>query len=40
MYVIKTEVIDVNARSWTFEAQKTMYGGKAITKGDQIFRLC
>jgi hypothetical protein len=37
MYVIKTEVIDVNARSWTFEAQKTMYGGKAITKGDQIF---
>lgn len=35
--MIKTEVIDVNARSWTFEAQKTMYGGKAITKGDQIF---
>jgi hypothetical protein len=37
MYVIKTEVIDVNARSWTFEAQKTMYGGKHIRKGDQIF---
>ena len=37
MYVIKTEVIDVNARSWAFEAQKTMYGGKKIGKGDQIF---
>jgi hypothetical protein len=37
MYVIKTEVTDVNARSWTFEAQKTMYGGKTIKKGDQIF---
>ena len=37
MYVIKTEVIDVNARSWTFEAQKTMYGGKQISKGDPIF---
>ena len=37
MYVIKTEVIDVNARSWNFEAQKTMYGGKHIRKGDQIF---
>ena len=37
MYVIKTEVIDVNARSWTFPAQKTMYGGKRIDKGDRIF---
>ena len=37
MYVIKTEVIDVNARSWTFLAQKTMYGGKRIDKGDRIF---
>ena len=37
MYVIKTEVIDVNARSWTFEAQKTMYGGKQISEGDPIF---
>ena len=37
MYVIKTEIIDVNARSWTFPAQKTMYGGKRIDKGDRIF---
>ena len=37
MYAIKTEVSDPNARSWTFEAQKTMYGGKRIRKGDQIF---
>ena len=37
MYVIKTEVTDVNARSWTFEGQKTMYGGKHIRKGDTIF---
>ena len=37
MYVIKTEVIDVNARSWAFPAQKTMYGGKRIDKGDRIF---
>ena len=37
MYVVKTVVVDLNARSWTFEAQKTMYGGKAIRKGDQIF---
>ena len=36
MYVIKTEVTDVNARSWTFEGQKTMYGGKHISEGDTI----
>jgi hypothetical protein len=37
MYVIKTAVSDVNASSWIFEAQKTMYGGRRIRKGDQIF---
>ena len=37
MYAIKTEITDVGARSWTFEAQKTMYGGKRISKDDQIF---
>jgi hypothetical protein len=37
MYAIKSEVADPNARSWTFEAQKTMYGGKRVRKGDQIF---
>ena len=37
MYAIKTEITDVDTGSWTFEAQKTMYGGKRISKGDQIF---
>jgi hypothetical protein len=37
MYAIKAEVSDPHARSWTFAAQKTMYGGKGIKKGDEIF---
>ena len=37
MYAIKAEISDPNAGSWSFEAQKTMYGGKLISKGDQIF---
>ena len=37
MYVIKTEITDLDAKSWTFERQKTMYGGKLIAKGDQIY---
>ena len=37
MYAIKTQVGDPNAKSWTFEAQKTMYGGKRISKGDTVF---
>jgi len=37
MYAIKTEVSDPNASSWTFKSQKTMYGGKRISKGDLIF---
>ena len=37
MYVIKTEITDVGAKSWTFKRQKTMYGGKQIAKGDQIY---
>jgi len=37
MYAIKTEISDPNAGSWSFEAQKTMYGGKRIRKGDPIF---
>jgi len=37
MYAIKAEISDPNASSWIFEAQKTMYGGKLISKGDQIF---
>ena len=37
MYAIKAEVSDPNAGSWNFKAQKTMYGGKRISKGDLIF---
>ena len=37
MYAIKVEVKDPNASSWSFEAQKTMYGGKRVAKGDLIF---
>jgi hypothetical protein len=37
MYAIKTGVSDPNARSWTFRTQKTMYGGKRIREGDQVF---
>ena len=37
MYAIKTEVTNPSAESWTFEAQKTMYGGKHIEAGDEVF---
>ena len=37
MYAIKAEVTDPNAITWAFDEQKTMYGGKHITKGDLIF---
>ena len=37
MFAIKTEVTDTNARSWRFVMQKTMYGGKRIRTGDEIF---
>jgi Domain of unknown function (DUF4287) len=37
MFAIKAEIKDPDAKSWTFAAQKTMYGGKRIAKGDRIF---
>jgi hypothetical protein len=37
MYVIKTEIKETHAKTWSFERQKTMYGGKQIAKGDVIF---
>src|SRR6476646_10033136 len=37
MFVIKAEVRDSKAKSFAFKAQKTMYGGKQIGKGDTIF---
>ncbi len=36
-YAIKAEVRDPRAKTFTFIAQKTMYGGKRIAAGDTIF---
>ena len=37
MFAIKAEVSDPLAQAFAFKAQKTMYGGKHIAKGDTIF---
>jgi hypothetical protein len=37
VFAIKVEIVDPGARSFTFLAQKTMYGGKAIAEGDTVF---
>jgi hypothetical protein len=37
MFAIKAEVSDPSAETFAFGAQKTMYGGKHIAKGDTIF---
>ncbi|MGB9475020.1 MAG: hypothetical protein WCE87_08120 [Candidatus Udaeobacter sp.] len=36
-FAIKAEVSDPRAQTFAFSAQKTMYGGKQIGKGDTIF---
>ena len=36
-YAIKAEVSDPQVETFVFSAQKTMYGGKHIAKGDTIF---
>jgi hypothetical protein len=36
-FAIKTEVRDLRAKTFVFAAQKTMYGGKHIAKGDMVF---
>jgi hypothetical protein len=36
-FAIKVEVVDSRAKTFRFIAQKTMYGGKLIAKGDMIF---
>lgn len=36
-FAIKAEVRDLRARIFAFAAQKTMYGGKHIVKGDTVF---
>ena len=37
MYAIKAEIGDPRAKTFEFDAQKTMYGGKQIAEGDTIF---
>src|SRR5215470_12523091 len=37
MFAIKAEVSDPRAETFAFSAQKTMYGGKHIAKGDTVF---
>ena len=37
IFAIKAEVSDLRAGTFGFSAQKTMYGGKHIAKGDTIF---
>jgi len=37
VFAIKAEVSDPRAKTFAFNAQKTMYGGKRIAKGDTIF---
>jgi hypothetical protein len=37
MFAIKVEVNDPRAQTFAFTAQKTMYDGKHIAKGDTIF---
>src|SRR5437762_2408696 len=37
MFAIKAEVSEPRAKTFAFAAQKTMYGGKRIAKGDAIF---
>jgi hypothetical protein len=37
IYAIKVEIPDAGADTFTFKAQKTMYGGRKIQAGDTIF---
>ena len=36
-FAIKADVTDPRAKTFTFTAQKTMYGGKHIAAGDTVF---
>lgn len=36
-FAIKAEIRDPRAKTFTFAAQKTMYGGKHIAEGDTVF---
>lgn len=36
-FAIKAEIRDLQAKTFAFPAQKTMYGGKHIAEGDTVF---
>lgn len=36
-YVVKAAIADPRAKSFAFAKMRTMYGGKAIAKGDAVF---
>jgi hypothetical protein len=36
-FAVKTEIRDPQAKTFTLSAQKTMYGGKHIGRGDAVF---
>ena len=36
-FVVKAAIADPRAKTFRFAAQKTMYGGKTIAAGDEIF---
>jgi hypothetical protein len=36
-FAIKAEISDPKAKTFAFTAQKTMYGGKQIARGDTVF---
>jgi hypothetical protein len=36
-FAIKADIADPQATSWTFDAHKTMYGGKHIAAGDVVY---
>ena len=36
-FAIKAEIHDPRAKTFSFNAQKTMYGGKHIAKGETVF---
>jgi hypothetical protein len=37
MFAIKAEISEPGAKTFAFRAQKTMYGGKRVAKGDTVF---
>ncbi len=37
IYALKAEIAAPSAKTFTFPAQKTMYGGKRIAQGDTIY---